>query len=613
VGDKAEPALCRHDAAFRQWRLKAGASKLARMKAGAYRSYSQQAFEQYYARTYSGHVVMRICSIAVVAVLLLVLKVIGLPIALGWVAAFALSEGYAVAWWQRVVPRLPEAGPEQILVFRNQLIAITALLSATAAGPVLLAHPTNSAGAVSMIIVSAGVLMTIAAQHTLTRGMFFWTAPVPAAALLYSMSQLQSGLEGWILLALGVCFLVNARGLQVANANSYAEVISGQLSAEQANQAKSAFLATVSHEIRTPLNGVLGMAQAMRREPMSADQADRLKVLQQSGATLLTLLNDLLDMAKIEAGKVQLEPLDFDPEALARGACSAFAGIAVEKGLDLHFQKEGEPACYHGDPTRVRQILYNLIGNAVKFTDRGHVSVRLVFGTAGFELTVEDTGIGFSEEARASLFEKFGQADATTTRRFGGSGLGLPISRELANLMGGDIAVESRDGEGSTFRVTLPLPLAATPVGAAVAPTAEALAEVADQPLSILVAEDNPTNQLVLRSLLGGDDFSLEVVEDGRLALEAWRKGAFDLILMDINMPIMDGVSATRAIRAEERAEGRTRTPIIALTANAMDHQKHDYLAAGLDAHVSKPIEVAALFSAIAEAVAGPADVPALA
>jgi len=574
------------------------------MKAGAYRSYSQQAFEQYYARTYSGHVVMRICSIAVVAVLLLVLKVIGLPIALGWVAAFALSEAYAIAWWQRVVPRLPDAGPEQIHAFRNQLIAITALLSATAAGPVLLAHPTNSAGAISMIIVSAGVLMTIAAQHTLTRGMFFWTAPVPAAALLYSMSQLQSGLEGWILLALGVCFLVNARGLQVANANSYAEVISGQLSAEQANQAKSAFLATVSHEIRTPLNGVLGMAQAMRREPMSADQADRLKVLQQSGATLLTLLNDLLDMAKIEAGKVQLEPLDFDPEALARGACSAFAGIAVEKGLDLHFEREGEPACYHGDPTRVRQILYNLIGNAVKFTDRGHVTVRLVFGTAGFELTVEDTGIGFSDEAKASLFEKFGQADATTTRRFGGSGLGLPISRELANLMGGDIAVESRNGEGSTFRVTLPLPLATISVAA---PAAEALADVVDQPLSILVAEDNPTNQLVLRSLLG-DDFSLEVVEDGRLALEAWRNGAFDLILMDINMPIMDGVSATRAIRAEERAEGRARTPIIALTANAMDHQKHDYLAAGLDAHVSKPIEVAALFSAIADAVANPTD-----
>jgi len=578
------------------------------MKAGAHRSYSQQAFEQYYARTYSGHVVMRICSIAMVAVLLLVLKVIGLPIALGWVAAFALSEAYAVAWWRRVVPRLPDAGPERIHAFRNQLIAITALLSAVGAGPVLLAHPTNSAGAVSMIIVSAGVLMTIAAQHTLTRGMFFWTAPVPAAALLYSMSQLQSGLEGWILLGLGACFLVNARGLQVANANSYAEVISGQLSAEQANQAKSAFLATVSHEIRTPLNGVLGMAQAMRREPMSADQADRLKVLQQSGATLLTLLNDLLDMAKIEAGKVQLEPLDFDPEALARGACSAFAGIAVEKGLDLHFHKEGEPAHYHGDPTRVRQILYNLIGNAVKFTDHGHVTVRLVFGAAGFELAVEDTGIGFSDEARASLFEKFGQADATTTRRFGGSGLGLPISRELANLMGGDIAVESRNGEGSTFRVTLPLPLATAPVVAPAAATTEALADMADQPLSILVAEDNPTNQLVLRSLLGGDDFSLEVVEDGRLALEAWRKGAFDLILMDINMPIMDGVSATRAIRAEERAEGRARTPIIALTANAMDHQKHDYLAAGLDAHVSKPIEVVALFSAIADAVATLAD-----
>ncbi|MGR4862192.1 ATP-binding protein [Caulobacter sp. LARHSG274] len=576
------------------------------MQTGAHRSYSQQAFEKYYARTYSGHVVMRIGSIAVVAVLLLFLKVIGAGIALGWIAAFALSEIFAMAWWRTVVPRLPEAGPEQILAFRNQLIAITALLSATGAGPVLLAQPTSSAGVAAMMMVSAGVLMTIAAQHTLTRGMFFWTAPVPAAALLYSISRLQSGFEAWILVALGLCFLVNARGLQVANADSYAEVISGQYSAEQANQAKSAFLATVSHEIRTPLNGVLGMAQAMAREPMSADQADRLKVLQQSGATLLTLLNDLLDMAKIEAGKIQLEPLDFDPEALARDACRAFAGIAEEKGLGLRFESRGQAAFYHGDPTRVRQILYNLIGNAVKFTDHGQVMVRLAFGAEGLELVVEDTGIGFSEQARTSLFEKFGQADATTTRRFGGSGLGLPISRELANLMGGDIAVESRIGKGSTFRVILPLAPAMNTVGemdSPVAPATEELAAVTSEPLSILVAEDNPTNQLVLRSLLDCAAFTVEVVEDGRLAVEAWRKGAFDLILMDINMPIMDGVSAARAIRAQEQADGRPRTPIIALTANAMDHQKHDYLTAGLDAHVSKPIEVTALFSAMAGAL----------
>jgi signal transduction histidine kinase/CheY-like chemotaxis protein len=579
------------------------------MKAGAYRSYSQQAFEKYYARTYSGHVAMRIGSIGVVALLLLFLKVIGLWIALGWLLSFALCEAYSMAWWRRVVPRLPAATSEQILGFRNQLIAISALLSAAGAGPILLAHPTSSAGVVAMIIVSAGVLMTIAAQHTLTRGMFFWTAPIPAAALLYSMSRLQSGLESWILLALGLCFVVNARGLQLANAVSYAEVINGQLNAEQANQAKSAFLATVSHEIRTPLNGVLGMAQAMAREPLAVDQAERLKVLRHSGATLLTLLNDLLDMAKIEAGKIELESLDFDPEALARDACDAFAGIAAEKGLDLHFETDGEAGFYRGDPTRIRQILYNLIGNAVKFTDRGHVMVRLGFGPAGFELVVKDTGIGFSEQAKASLFKRFGQADATTTRRFGGSGLGLPISRELAKLMGGDITVESRIGEGSVFRVMIPAPRATCSTiaaGPAVTSATEDLVASVSEPLKILVAEDNLTNQLVLRSLLGSAGICLEVVEDGLLALEAWRRRSFDLILMDINMPIMDGVSATRAIRAEERAGARARTPIIALTANAMDHQKHDYLAAGLDGHVSKPIDLTALFEAISKALAAP-------
>jgi signal transduction histidine kinase/ActR/RegA family two-component response regulator len=579
------------------------------MTAGAHRSYSQQAFEKYYARTYSGHVAMRIGSIGVVAALLLFAKVISPWVAAGWVVAFALCEAYSMAWWRRVVPRLPDATSETIVAYRNQLIAISALLSVAGAGPLLLARPTSSAGAVSMVIVSAGVLMTIAAQHTLTRGMFFWTAPVPAAALLYSVSRLQSGPEVWVLVALGVCFLVNARGLQVANANSYAEVINGQLSAEQASLAKSAFLATVSHEIRTPLNGVLGMAQAMAREPMTPGQAERLGVLRQSGATLLTLLNDVLDMAKIEAGKIQLEPLDFSPEAVARGACDAFTGIAIEKGLDLHFEIDGGAALYHGDPTRVRQVLYNLIGNAVKFTDHGHVIVRLVYRPVGFELIVEDTGIGLSEQAKANLFERFVQADATTTRRFGGSGLGLPISRELANLMGGDITVQSRIGKGSSFHVTLPLPAAkgAHETMAAPAPGPP----IPETSLNILVAEDNPTNQFVLRSLLDGDGVRLEVVEDGRLALEAWRGGAFDLILMDINMPIMDGVSATQTIRAEERAKGRARIPIIALTANAMAHQKHDYLAAGLDAHVSKPIEVAALFEAIAGVLAAtPANGP---
>jgi PAS domain S-box-containing protein len=384
--------------------------------------------------------------------------------------------------------------------------------------------------------------------------------------------------------------------------------------AEAANRAKSAFLATMSHEIRTPLNGVLGMAQAMAAEALPPAQMERLAVIRQSGEALLAILNDVLDLAKIEAGKLELEAVAFDLGPLLEAVRASFADVAEGKGVGLILDAGDACGVYRGDPNRLRQIVGNLVSNALKFTEEGQV--RLAAGWDGefLSVSVADTGVGVPADRLALLFERFAQADASTNRRFGGTGLGLAICRQLAETMGGAIAAESVVGEGSVFTVRLPLPRLGDAVPSK-APAAPVPAAGAPLKLRVLAAEDNPVNQLVLRTLLGQIGVDPVMVDNGVDALEAWTAQSWDLILMDIQMPVMDGLMATDLIRRREAAEGRRRTPIIALTANAMAHQVSEYRAAGMDAHVSKPIEARALFETLqavifadAEACAREAD-----
>ena len=396
-----------------------------------------------------------------------------------------------------------------------------------------------------------------------------------------------------------------------------AEAVEARCAAEEANAAKSIFLATMSHEIRTPLNGVLGMAQALESDALSQLQRDRVAIIRESGEALLAILNDILDLSKIEAGRLELEDLEFDLAHLACGAHSAFTALANKK--QLSFALNIEPSAegrYRGDPTRIKQILYNLISNALKFTERGEVRVTVSRENGELQLAVSDTGLGIPQDRLPALFAKFVQVDSSNTRRFGGTGLGLSICRDLATLMGGQINVESILGEGSRFTVTLAIPR----VGDAMdefEPEDDGLSHPAAlQPLKVLAAEDNTVNQLVLRTLLQQIGVETTVVENGRRAVEAWNTEHWDVILMDIQMPEMDGVTAAQAIRAAETTTGRRRTPIIALSANAMSHQVAEYLAAGMDSHVAKPIDVRKLFSAlelVTATMGEPADIGSMA
>jgi PAS domain S-box-containing protein len=371
---------------------------------------------------------------------------------------------------------------------------------------------------------------------------------------------------------------------------------------EAANRAKSAFLANMSHEIRTPMNGILGLAELVLDERNPDTLRAYLQLLKTSAEGLMAVLNDVLDLSKIEANHMSIERVPFSIAECVQSAMMTLHAPARSKGLDLtcKLSPQISPLVW-GDPLRVRQILLNLIGNALKFTARGYVHIHVLREGDVIRFTIEDSGIGIAPQQQKTIFDPFHQADISTTRNYGGTGLGLSIVAELVKLMDGAIRVESQPGVGSTFHVEVRLPaVAGSPdMPAELHCPAETLA------LNILVAEDNPVNQLVTSRILEKQGHRVTVVADGHAALDALKRGQFDLVLMDVQMPGMDGLQTTRAIRAQENADSHI--PIVALTAHAMSSDEQAFREAGMDAYVPKPVRTQQLLEVIASCRTPPA------
>ncbi|MBT0958487.1 response regulator [Alphaproteobacteria bacterium KMM 3653] len=402
-----------------------------------------------------------------------------------------------------------------------------------------------------------------------------------------------------------------AEALEKTVESRTAELETAMHAAEASNRAKSVFLANMSHEIRTPLNGVLGMAKAIGDTDLSPDQQEMTDTILDSGQILLGVLNDILDISKIEAGQMDIENIPFDIAELAQSAKRHHGFKAREKGLGFEVTvREAARKWVTGDPTRLRQVTGNLIANAIKFTKTGGIQVTFDLDAAPpnatLRIEVRDTGIGISADGIANLFRPFHQLDASVAREYGGTGLGLSISHHICTLMKGDITVQSTPGSGTSFIATAQVATAPAPEAVA-APDIQSLREtLTGKHWRLLVAEDNKTNQMVLSKLLQPYELEITLVDNGEGALQATRKDHFDLILMDINMPVMDGIDATRAIRADEASGKRPATPIIALTANSMTHQIESYLTCGMNGHLAKPLVHDTLLQTIAQAVTKP-------
>ena len=370
--------------------------------------------------------------------------------------------------------------------------------------------------------------------------------------------------------------------------------------AELASRAKTEFLANMSHELRTPLNGILGTLEVVMQDKLDDELRENLHMAQNSSEHLLVLLNDLLDTAKLEAGEIELESNPTSIKEVVQTVCNTFMHAAVQKGIELQASIDTQAPDYVlTDPTRLKQILMNLVGNAIKFTSAGGVEVKVITaevedGLQRLQFAVADSGVGIAADAVDTIFERFKQADGSTTRNFGGTGLGLALCKDLTELMGGSIHVTSELGQGSVFTVDIPFQVTTGQPSDVSAQTAQS--QLGLSQARILVAEDNQTNQIVVKKLLQKLGFEyIDIVADGQAALDRWLAQGYDIILMDCQMPGMDGLEATTRIREEERSRKASPVPIIAVTANASMLEQQECLDAGMSDHLSKPLRLRSL------------------
>ncbi|OGN43705.1 MAG: hybrid sensor histidine kinase/response regulator [Caulobacterales bacterium RIFCSPHIGHO2_01_FULL_70_19] len=504
----------------------------------------------------------------------------------------------------------------------------TATTAAWAAAPLLAWFSGAEFGpALALALLVSGYVLVFAQLRSSPRQAVVISSPYGVAAVIIAAS-LWGTPQFWQFLAIvpftaaGLFVLVmmtmlreeRIRAFQEHQAHLIEELEAARDRANAASDAKSNFLGVISHELRTPMNGVLGAAQLLNATRLEPAQREYLSIIRNSGDNLLSLLNDILDMTKIEAGKMTFEVVDVNVADLHKRVTGPFQAQAEAKGLTFTTRFEGEiPAVVRGDPLRVCQVIHNLLSNAVKFTDTGEIlytvrSERLDERRVRFEFAVKDSGAGIAPEDLERLFQPFTQVDASSTRRFGGTGLGLTISRRMANIMNGDITVESTLGEGSTFVFSVE---AAVVEWARQEEAQPIVAEVeGGQSLSVLVVEDHPVNRMILEAWMGSAGHTSATAENGQIAIEAAGEQRFDLIVMDVNMPVMDGLTATRAIRAGGGPNADT--PIVVLSASARTEDHEAGLEAGADAYLNKPIDFAALAQVMNRVGAGRAAVRAL-